>query len=60
MEFIECDELIDLRGNRTRDDSGVGGCYKVVTHCNNNRIKYLTMYFTIYGFSMAVVTDMKM
>lgn len=29
MEFIECDDPADLKGNKTRDDSALGGCYKV-------------------------------
>jgi len=28
MDFLECDELVDLSGNKTRDDSVSGGCYK--------------------------------
>ncbi|XP_025406898.1 TM2 domain-containing protein CG11103 [Sipha flava] len=27
MEFIDC-ESVDLKGNKSRDDSGSGGCYK--------------------------------
>lgn len=29
MEFIECEDLIDLKGNKTRDDTMTGGCSKV-------------------------------
>lgn len=29
MDFLECEELIDLSGNKTRDDTTSGGCYKV-------------------------------
>lgn len=29
MEFIDCDDPADLKGNKSRDDSGLGGCYKV-------------------------------
>ncbi|XP_025202376.1 TM2 domain-containing protein CG11103 [Melanaphis sacchari] len=28
MEFIECEDLVDLKGNKTRDDSMTGGCSK--------------------------------
>jgi len=28
MEFIECDDPTDLKGNKTRDDNGSDGCYK--------------------------------
>lgn len=34
MEFLECEEPVDLKGNKTRDDSGLGGCYKV----NHNKL----------------------
>lgn len=29
MDFLECDDPIDLSGNKTRDDTASGGCYKV-------------------------------
>lgn len=29
MEFIECDEPVNLSGNKTRDETVTGGCYKV-------------------------------
>jgi len=29
MEFIECEDLVDLKGNKTRDDTMTGGCSKV-------------------------------
>jgi len=35
MEFIECDDPADLKGNKTRDDNGMGGCYKVCL-CNDD------------------------
>lgn len=41
MEFIECEELTDLRGNRTRDESGVGSCYKVVYYTLQQYYYYL-------------------
>ncbi|KAL5241158.1 hypothetical protein ACI65C_008568 [Semiaphis heraclei] len=28
MEFIECEDLVDLKGNKTRDDTMTGGCSK--------------------------------
>lgn len=30
MEFIECDDPTDLKGNKTRDDNVLDGCYKVI------------------------------
>jgi len=36
MEFIECDDPTDLKGNKTRDDNGSDGCYKVTYYSFNN------------------------
>lgn len=32
MEFLVCENPADLKGNKTRDDSGSGGCCKVEYH----------------------------
>jgi len=39
MEFIECEDLVDLKGNKTRDDTITGGCSKV---------QYCRVYNNIY------------
>jgi len=36
MEFIECEDIIDLKGNKTRDDTTTGGCYKVHSREHEN------------------------
>jgi len=43
MEFIECDDPTDLKGNKTKDDNALNGCYKV--HFYNGYEEYI--YFVL-------------